>query len=128
MVDLEQGNPLSGVRVIDLTSNVAAPFGGAVLADLGADVIHVEGPSGDDCRRMSPVMGDSSAYFHGPDLRAGLAPLDLDPRFAAAVAASPRHRDAGFMAKREELLAGSRGIASGPVPVFGEQMPFFPFV
>jgi len=64
MADLEQGNPLSGVRVIDLTSNVAAPFGGAVLADLGADVVHVEGPNGDDCRRMSPVMGQSSAYFH----------------------------------------------------------------
>lgn len=64
MGDLQQGNPLAGVAVVDLTSNVAAPFGGAVLADLGADVLHVEGPSGDDCRRMSPVMGDSSAYFH----------------------------------------------------------------
>ena len=64
----------------------------------------------------------SSAYFHGPDLRASLEPLDLDPRFAAAVAASPRHRDAGFMARREELLDGTAGIASSPVPVFGEQM------
>ncbi len=64
----------------------------------------------------------SSAYFHGPDLRASLAPLDLAPEFAAAVAASPHHRDAGFMAKRDELLAGEQGIASAPVPVFGEQM------
>jgi crotonobetainyl-CoA:carnitine CoA-transferase CaiB-like acyl-CoA transferase len=54
---------LSGVRVVDLTSNVAAPFGSAVLADLGAEVMHVEGPHGDDCRRMSPVAGHGSAYF-----------------------------------------------------------------
>jgi crotonobetainyl-CoA:carnitine CoA-transferase CaiB-like acyl-CoA transferase len=55
--------PLGGIRVVDLTSNVAAPFASAVLADLGASVVHVEGPRGDDCRRMSPVRGDSSAYF-----------------------------------------------------------------
>jgi len=55
--------PLTGVRVIDLTSNVAAPFGSAILADLGADVIHVEAPKGDDCRRMAPSFGQGSAYF-----------------------------------------------------------------
>jgi len=73
-------------------------------------------------RVITSAQRFSTAYFHGPDLRASLEPLDLDPRFAAAVAASPRHRDAGFMAKRDELLAGSGGIASAPVPVFGEQM------
>ena len=56
--------PLAGIRVVDLTSNVAAPFGSAVLADLGAHVTHIEGPDGDDCRRMSPLIGDSSAYFN----------------------------------------------------------------
>lgn len=55
--------PLTGIRVVDLTSNVAAPFGSAVLADFGADVIHVESPSGDDCRRMSPATESGSAYF-----------------------------------------------------------------
>lgn len=55
--------PLSGVQVVDLTSNVAAPFGSAVLADLGADVVHIEAPKGDDCRRMAPTTGTSSAYF-----------------------------------------------------------------
>lgn len=64
----------------------------------------------------------SSAYFHGPDLRASLEPLELAPHFAAAVDASPRHRDAGFMAKREDLLAGESGTAGAAVPVFGEQM------
>ena len=56
--------PLAGVRVVDLTSNVAGPWASAVLADLGADVVHVESPEGDDSRRMSPVTGEGSAYFH----------------------------------------------------------------
>ena len=64
----------------------------------------------------------SSAYFHGPDLRTVLTPLDLDPSFAEAVAASPRHAGAGFMAKRDELLAGQGGIASASAAVYGEQL------
>jgi isopenicillin N synthase-like dioxygenase len=64
----------------------------------------------------------STAYFHGPDLRASIAPLDLDPRFALAVAGSDHHRAAGFMAKRDELLAGESGTQSTPVQVFGEML------
>ena len=64
----------------------------------------------------------SSAYFHGPDLRTSLAALPLDRRFAAAVEASPRHRAAGFMAKRHELLAGESGTASTSAPTYGEQL------
>lgn len=64
----------------------------------------------------------SSAYFHGPDLRTPLTPLSLAPRFAQAVAASERHRSAGFMAKRDDLLAGRAGIAGDSAPVFGQQM------
>jgi isopenicillin N synthase-like dioxygenase len=64
----------------------------------------------------------SSAYFHGPDLRTSLDPLVLDGRFAAAVAASPRHAGAGFMAKRDELLAGHSGTTSTSAPAFGQQM------
>ena len=56
--------PLAGIRVVDLTSNVAGPWASAVLADLGADVLHVEAPEGDDSRRMSPRVGGGSAYFH----------------------------------------------------------------
>lgn len=64
----------------------------------------------------------SSAYFHGPDLRASLAPLRLDTRWGEAVAASDRHRTAGFMATRDELLSGDEGTSGAPVPVFGEQL------
>ncbi|MBU3689965.1 MAG: isopenicillin N synthase family oxygenase, partial [Actinobacteria bacterium] len=64
----------------------------------------------------------SSAYFHGPDLRTSLAPLELDSRFVEAVAASPRHREAGFMAKRDELLSGASGTSSTSASLFGEQL------
>ena len=55
--------PLAGIRVVDLTSNIAAPFAGAVLGDLGAEVIHIESRSGDDSRRMAPTIGTGSAYW-----------------------------------------------------------------
>ena len=64
----------------------------------------------------------SSGYFHGPDLRTPLEPMPLDGRFADAVAASARHRDAGFMAKRDELLVGGRGTRSSGAATYGEQL------
>jgi isopenicillin N synthase-like dioxygenase len=64
----------------------------------------------------------SSGYFHGPDLRTTLAPLPLDPRFAAAVAASPRHASAGFMAKRDELLDGHDVTGGTSAEVYGQQL------
>lgn len=74
--DLDHG-PLTGVRVVDLTSNVAAPFGSAILADLGADVLHVEAPKGDDCRRMTPSVGQGSAYFSVVNRNKSGATLDI---------------------------------------------------
>ncbi|TAM96581.1 MAG: CoA transferase [Rhizobiaceae bacterium] len=64
--------PLSGVRVIELARILAGPWGGQLLADLGADVIKVENPKGgDDTRSWGPpfVMGKdgeslSAAYYH----------------------------------------------------------------
>lgn len=64
----------------------------------------------------------SSGYFHGPDLRTPLDPLPLDHRFVDAVAASLRHRGAGFMAKRDELLSGDRGTRSSAAATYGEQL------
>lgn len=61
--------PLDGIRVIELARILAGPWAGQTLADLGADVIKVEAPEGDDTRRWGPpfleVGGErTAAYFH----------------------------------------------------------------
>jgi len=61
--------PLSGLKVIELARILAGPWAGQTLADLGAEVIKVESPEGDDTRQWGPPFverdGDrSAAYFH----------------------------------------------------------------
>ena len=58
---------LEGIRVVDLSHVLAAPITTMFLADLGAEVIHVEPPRGDDAREFGPFVGDAgknrSGYF-----------------------------------------------------------------
>ena len=65
----------------------------------------------------------SAGYFHGPSLDARLDPLPLDHRFAEAVAVSPRHATAGFMAGQAETEAGVGDMASTHrASTYGEQL------
>ena len=61
--------PLAGIKVVELARILAGPWAGQTLADLGAEVIKVEAPEGDDTRRWGPPFIDrdgdrSAAYFH----------------------------------------------------------------
>jgi crotonobetainyl-CoA:carnitine CoA-transferase CaiB-like acyl-CoA transferase len=62
--------PLAGLKVLELARVLAGPWAGQVFADLGAEVIKVESPSGDDTRRWGPPSIDNgdgtsdAAYFH----------------------------------------------------------------
>ena len=55
--------PLQGLRVIELARILAGPWAGQTLSDLGAEVIKVESPEGDDTRRWGPPFIDRVFSF-----------------------------------------------------------------
>lgn len=57
--------PLEGVKVVEFGQNLAGPYCGQILAFLGADVVKVERPEGDDARRWGPpfVEGDAVGFI-----------------------------------------------------------------
>ncbi len=58
--------PLSGVRILDLSAVVMGPYATQILGDLGADVIKIEPPSGDNLRAVGPMRnpGMGALYLH----------------------------------------------------------------
>lgn len=68
--------PFDGVTVLDLTRVLAGPYCTMILADLGARVIKVEHPSGDDSRKFGPFVAGKSAYFSS--LNRGKKSIALD--------------------------------------------------
>jgi crotonobetainyl-CoA:carnitine CoA-transferase CaiB-like acyl-CoA transferase len=73
--------PLAGLRVIELAHIMAGPVCGLMLADMGADVIKVEKPTGDDSRRFVPpeIEGESAAYMMMNRNKRGIALNLKDP-------------------------------------------------
>jgi CoA:oxalate CoA-transferase len=55
--------PLQGIRVLDVSTFLAGPYAATLLGDLGADVIKVEPPSGDESRHLGPERGGERAPF-----------------------------------------------------------------
>nr|MBP6227049.1 CoA transferase [Pseudomonadales bacterium] len=49
--------PLEGLRVLDISTMLAGPYGATLLGDLGADVIRVESHYGDESRHLGPLRG-----------------------------------------------------------------------
>ncbi|MET0863816.1 MAG: CoA transferase [Nakamurella sp.] len=70
--------PLAGLIVADFSRILAGPYATMLLADLGADVIKVEGPGGDDTRTWQPPVRDGiSTYYLGVNRNKRSIALDL---------------------------------------------------
>jgi len=75
------GGALDGLHVLDITQVMAGPFCAMMLADLGADVIKVEPPSGDSTRQMPGATGTDSPSFNA--LNRGKRSIVLDLKSGA---------------------------------------------
>ncbi|HEV7931687.1 MAG TPA: CoA transferase [Actinomadura sp.] len=85
--------PLSGVLVADFSRVLAGPYATMLLADMGAEVVKVEGPNGDDTRAwMPPVRDEVSTYFLGVNRGKRSIALDLRESGDAEVARELAHR------------------------------------
>ncbi|WP_269751690.1 CaiB/BaiF CoA transferase family protein [Pseudophaeobacter flagellatus] len=78
--------PLEGVRVLDFSRVLAGPYCTALMADLGAEVIKVEPPSGDDYRHIGPFQDGESLLFQSVNRGKKSIVLDLKSAEGAAAA------------------------------------------
>jgi crotonobetainyl-CoA:carnitine CoA-transferase CaiB-like acyl-CoA transferase len=69
--------PLAGIRVLDLSAYIAGPYGCALLADMGADVIKIEPPAGDNLRKYPSTLETESRAFLGVNRSKRGVVLDL---------------------------------------------------
>ncbi len=124
--------PLSGLLVADFSRVLAGPYATMLLADLGAEVVKVEGPQGDETRTwMPPVRGQVSTYYLGVNRGKRSIALDLRDEADAKVArALARRADVlienfkpGGLVKYgldyDTVSAGNNGLVYASISGFG---------
>jgi formyl-CoA transferase/CoA:oxalate CoA-transferase len=128
---------LHGIRVLDLTRNLAGPFCTMVLGDLGADVVKVEQPGrGDDTRQWTPPeWGGESPTFLSANRNKRSVAVDLDaPEGVEVVRRLARSADVvvetfrpGSLVKRglgyEQLSGENPGLVYCTISAFGAKGP-----
>jgi crotonobetainyl-CoA:carnitine CoA-transferase CaiB-like acyl-CoA transferase len=131
-MDQQPKGPLDGLLVADFSRILAGPYATMLLADLGAQVIKVEGPGGDDTRTwMPPVRDGVSTYYLGINRNKRSIVLDLkDPDDRAAAQELARRADvlienmrpgglARFGLDYDTVAAGNERIVYASISGFG---------
>lgn len=129
--------PLNGVRILDLTSVLVGPYATQILGDLGADVLKVESPAGDNVRGIGPMRhpGMGAIFLHAnrskrsivldlkaPDGRQAL--LDL-ARNADVLIHNVRPRAMARLGlSYDDLAAVNPSIIYAAVTGFGQDGPY----
>jgi crotonobetainyl-CoA:carnitine CoA-transferase CaiB-like acyl-CoA transferase len=124
--------PLAGLLVADFSRILAGPYATMLLADLGAEVVKVEGPGGDDTRSWQPPVRDGvSTYYLGVNRNKRSVALDLkDPDDLAAAQELARRADimienfrpgglARFALDHETVSATNPGVVYASISGFG---------
>lgn len=131
----ETSQPLQGVKVLDFTRVLAGPYATALMADLGAEVIKVESPAGDEYRQVGPFKGSESALFQTVNRGKRSIALDLkDPEDLEVARALAAQSDVlvenfrpGVMAKlgldAPTLQADNPGLVYASISGFGQSGP-----
>ena len=136
MVDPSAPLPLAGIRVLDFSHALAGPFCTMLLGDLGADVIKVEPPHGDQSRQWGPpfIKGESS-YFLSVNRNKRSVVLDLKrpaalrvaERLAMAGDVVVENFKPGTMARlgldAEKLRGRKAGLVYASISGFGQNQP-----
>ena len=103
--------PLTGIRVVDLTRVLSGPFATMLLADMGADVVKIETPQGDTVRGQGEVVAGLSWYFASFNRNKRSVVLDLRQDEGKAVLArliERRRRADGELPARRARRDGFR--------------------
>ncbi len=124
--------PLAGLLVADFSRILAGPYATMLLADLGAEVVKVEAPGGDDTRTWQPPVRDGiSTYYLGVNRNKRSIALDLkDPEDLAAAQELARRADvlvenfkpgglARFGLDYEAVAAGNPRVVYASISGFG---------
>lgn len=131
----EDRRPLAGIRVLDFTRVLAGPYATALMADLGADIIKVEGPGGDEYRHIGPFREGESALFQTANRGKRSIMLDLrDPAdlavardLAATADVLVENFRPGVMARlgldAASLQAANPGLVYASISGFGQSGP-----
>jgi crotonobetainyl-CoA:carnitine CoA-transferase CaiB-like acyl-CoA transferase len=130
--------PLDGLKVLELARVLAGPWIGQTLADLGADVIKVESPEGDETRGWGPPFAadGSAAYFHAANRGKRSVVLDfrdegdraLAQRLAAGADVLLENFKVGGLARfgldYPSVAAANPGIVYASITGFGQDGPY----